>query len=52
MTPDSILKFYALGFMYENAEEKNADIILSNLNFQYNNNFIDTCRNNYITINK
>ena len=31
MTPDSILKFYALGFLYENAEEKNTDIILTNL---------------------
>lgn len=50
MSPDSILKFYALGFMFENADEKKTDILLSNLNYQYNNHFINkaTMMNNAI----
>ena len=35
MNADSLLKFYALGFMYENAEEHDADILLTKVNFEY-----------------
>ena len=50
MNPDGILKFYALGLMYETAEDKNTDIILSNINYEYDNIFINktTLMNNAI----
>lgn len=37
LNPDTKLKFYALGYMFEQIEEKNADFILTDINFEYNN---------------
>lgn len=37
MNPDSKLKFHALEIMHQKIQEKNADFLFTNVNFEYNN---------------
>ncbi len=39
LNPDAVLKFYALGFMYEQIEERKADFIFTDINYEYDNLF-------------